>query len=428
MTGLTGGDPRLFQLRQAASAAAAAGRWDDAARLWQQFLTLAPGHCEALHFLGQRALQRGDVFGARQLFEQANPPDPMVLLGLAFACRQLGDDPCEMAALTTALTLDPYCYPALLAKGASFERHGLRRRAAQIYKDALKIVPPDERLSPALRADVVRARAVVQQSMVDLDAFLETKLSALRAQHASSALARIDVAKEAMVGRSKIYTSEASLLRLPQLPAVPFFDRAHFPWLAALEAKTDIIRAELAALLQTTKAEFAPYLNYPADAPLEQWVELNGSPRWTSLYLWKDGARIEKNCALCPGTVAALADIPLASIPGGEPLAMFSALEPHTHIPPHTGITNARSVVHLPLILPGQCRFRVGHETREWKLGEAWVFDDSIEHEAFNDSDELRVILIFNVWNPYLSQAEQASAAALIAGYYDYLNADLAAV
>jgi aspartyl/asparaginyl beta-hydroxylase (cupin superfamily) len=235
-------------------------------------------------------------------------------------------------------------------------------------------------------------------------------------------LDRVDVAKNAMSGQGKIYTSEASLLRLPQLPAVPFFDRAHFPWMAALEAKTDLIRAELEGLL-ARKADFMPYLNYPEDAPLEQWAELNKSSRWSSLYLLKDGARVEEHCALCPATVAALADVPLASIPGAEPLAMFSALQPRTHIPPHTGITNARSVVHLPLILPGQCRFRVGHETREWKLGRAWAFDDTIEHEAFNDSDELRVILIFNVWNPYLSEAERASAAALISGYYEYLNA-----
>jgi len=71
---------------------------------------------------------------------------------------------------------------------------------------------------------------------------------------------------------------------------------------------------------------------------------------------------------------------------------MFSLLAPHTRIPSHYGDTNARLVGHLPLILPGNCRFRVGNEIREWRYGEAWLFDDTIEHEAWNDSDEVRVI------------------------------------
>ena len=90
-------------------------------------------------------------------------------------------------------------------------------------------------------------------------------------------------------------------------------------------------------------------------------------------------------------------------------------LKPHTHIPPHTGVANFRLLVHLPLILPGQCRFRVGSETREWRLGEAWVFDDTIEHEAWNDSDETRVILICDLWNPYLSVEERQAIAQVIA-------------
>jgi aspartyl/asparaginyl beta-hydroxylase (cupin superfamily) len=66
-----------------------------------------------------------------------------------------------------------------------------------------------------------------------------------------------------------------------------------------------------------------------------------------------------------------------------------------------------RLLCHLPLVLPGNCRFRVGNETREWKMGEAFVFDDTIEHEAWNDSDQMRAVLIFDVWNPLLTQEER---------------------
>jgi aspartyl/asparaginyl beta-hydroxylase (cupin superfamily) len=113
--------------------------------------------------------------------------------------------------------------------------------------------------------------------------------------------------------------------------------------------------------------------------------------------------------------MAAIGKLPQAEVPLRSPTALFSVLQPHTHIPPHTGVANFRLLVHLPLILPGHCRFRVGSETREWRLGEAWVFDDTIEHEAWNDSDETRVILICDIWNPWLSPDERRAIANVIA-------------
>ncbi len=110
--------------------------------------------------------------------------------------------------------------------------------------------------------------------------------------------------------------------------------------------------------------------------------------------------------------------------PGFGPTAMFSVLEPHTHIPPHSGSANTRLVVHLPLIQPGNCRFRVGNDTRDWKMGEAWVFDDTIEHEAWNDSDQTRVVLIFDVWNPFLTSAERELVSAMMAAKNAYTVGD----
>ena len=86
----------------------------------------------------------------------------------------------------------------------------------------------------------------------------------------------------------------------------------------------------------------------------------------------------------------------------------FSILRAGRHIPPHTGVTNVRSIVHLPLIVPAGCTFRVGGEVRPWVEGEAFVFDDTIEHEARNPTDRDRAVLILDVWNPYLSDAERA--------------------
>ena len=111
-----------------------------------------------------------------------------------------------------------------------------------------------------------------------------------------------------------------------------------------------------------------------------------------------------------------LKSIPQPVMPGRSPNAMFSMLAPHTHIPPHTGVSNARLVVHLPLIVPEGCRFRVGSDTRQVREGQAWVFDDTVEHEAWNDSDQLRVVLIFDIWHPDLSPQEQKLVAKFMMG------------
>jgi aspartyl/asparaginyl beta-hydroxylase (cupin superfamily) len=408
-------------MAHSAQIAARAGRIDEAARGYERVLSVAPDHPQALVFLGQHSLRRGDTQGAVQLLQRAvqvAPQDPLAALNLAFAHRASGNADAEMGALGAALTADPHCYPALLALGALQERLGSTRDAARSYRDALKIVPADDRLSPDMRGLVERARASVRENAAALDAFLEAKLGPMRNRCGKEI--RFDEAKDALVGKKQIYVSEASLFRVPRLPAIPFFDREHFPWLADFEAQTPIIREELINLLHTKKEGFHPYMQYPSGVPLNQWVELNNSMRWRSLDLWKDGRRVEEHASLCPRTMAALDAVPLSFIPGVAPCALFSALDPHTHIPAHAGVTNARSLVHLPLIVPGPARFRVANEVRSWKEGEAWVFDDTLEHEAWNDADQLRVIMIVDVWNPLLSADERDLIAAAIAGYYEY--------
>jgi aspartyl/asparaginyl beta-hydroxylase (cupin superfamily) len=124
---------------------------------------------------------------------------------------------------------------------------------------------------------------------------------------------------------------------------------------------------------------------------------------------------VEVNVRRCPRTFQALAGAPQPQVQGRSPASMFSVLQPRTHIPPHTGVANTRLVVHLPLIVPEGCGFRVGGETRDWREGEAWVFDDTINHEAWNRSDEPRTILIFDVWSPRIAPAEREAIAVLIA-------------
>ena len=128
------------------------------------------------------------------------------------------------------------------------------------------------------------------------------------------------------------------------------------------------------------------------------------------------GMTVEENAAKCPRTMEALAHAPQPDMPGRTPSAMFSLLKPKTRIPPHHGVTNARLVTHLPLIVPEACGFRVGNDVRQWSPGQAFVFDDTIEHEAWNESGKLRVVLIFDIWHPLLTPAEREMITALTAG------------
>lgn len=418
-----GQNPQVLQLAGMAMQAMQTGRLDDAARLWGQVRAIAPNHPQALLHLGQHQLHRGDPGGARALLEQAamaDPANPVPPLNLAAALRALGDANGELAALNRALAADPYFFPALLAKGMHLERVGKRKEAAQVYKNVLTIAPPEGMVEDWMKQPLQRAREVVDANARELSAFLDTRLGALRAQHPNADLRRFDECKDLMSGTKKLYVQQPTMMTFPRLPAIQFYDRRDFPWLKDVEAATDIIREEFLTAAREDTAEFQAYVRHPDGVPLNQWAELNHSPRWSAFFLWQNGEKVEAHAARCPRTAAILETLPLAKVPGAAPAAFFSTLDPRTRIPPHTGVTNTRLIVHIPLVVPDGCWFRVGNETREWKPGEALIFDDTIEHEAWNGSDRLRAMLIFDIWNPYLNAAERDLVCELLDGVRSY--------
>lgn len=363
------------------------------------------------------AMRRGDSAGALRSVGEAElmaPHDPHVKMQKALIYRMSGALPSALAALDEALALDPYNFLALLSKGAVVEKLEGAKVAARVYENAIKLAPADSDLPPNLKTPLARARQVVEETREALAKYLADQVGSVEGAGSELAQRRLEEAIGIYAGVRKVYQHEPLLLHYPRLPAIPFFPRALFPWLPELEAATPTIQAELAQALATRMDAFAPYIQYPPEAPVNQWEELNHSKRWSSLFLWKDGMRNDAVCAACPQTAALLDRLPMAHQPGFAPTAMFSALDAHTRIPPHTGSTNVRLLCHLPLVLPGPAAFRVGNETREWKLGQAWVFDDTIEHEAWNDANALRVILIFDVWNPFLEPGERERINALM--------------
>jgi len=404
-------DATIFRVLQASKAAADAGRAAESEQLLVRVAQQAPNHPAVLNELGVRMLARGAHEQAHALFVRAtaaDPRHPALWSNLASSLKALGRPAEEMDAIEKALQLEPRHLSALLQKGAYLEASGNMREAARTYQNALACVPPSVESAPAVAAAVSHARKVVEDDLAELGAALEHPLAAVRERHGGGRQRRVELCLEALMGKRSVYYSQPTWMYFPELPAIEFFEREEFPWLEALEAVSDDIRAELLRVVVADREGLQPYIDFPPDMPLDQFRELNRSRRWSAYFLWNQSVAHAGHIARCPVTARTLEAVPLRPrIEARAPTAFFSILEPNTRIPAHTGVTNTRLTVHLPLLVPPGCGFRVGGTTREWVPGKAWVFDDTIQHEAWNSSDTPRAILIFDIWNPLLTLAER---------------------
>lgn len=324
-----------------------------------------------------------------------------------------GDDP-QLQQLIDALPASGF--RSLMEAGARFEADGEQRTAAAVYRTALQGIP--QFLPPTARPVLEHARAVVEANDRALEQFLGDELGAIRRRHADLPLDRFDRCVETLLRKRRVFRPTPSFLYFPNLPAYEFYDRADFPWLDELEAASDDIREELIQVLADGSQALEPYM--AERTPQARWRELNNSRRWGVFYLWRAGQAVAENLARCPRTAAALDAWPRCDLLRTGPTAVFSILDAKTRIPPHVGVNNARLIVHLPLVVPPGCGFRVGAEQRSWEPGKAFVFDDTIEHEAWNNSDEPRAVLILDTWNPYVTPPERELVTALTAAVGDF--------
>ena len=409
---------------QMSRAEAAAGRMPESDQLLASVAQLAPNHPVVLNELGVRMLDRGAPQQAQAMFARAtnaDPRHPALWANLADSLKALGRQAEALDALDKALAIEPRHVSALLQKGAIYEQRGEKRAAARIYQNMLACVPPGGEIPPAIRDSVAHARQVVDMDLEELTATLAGPLAELRERHGGRRQRRVEMCLETLMGKRQPYYSQPTWMYMPELPAIEFFERADFPWLDAFEAETEAIRKELLQVLVADREGLQPYIDFPAHMPLDQFRELNRSRRWSAYFLWNQSAEVPGHMARCPNTARLLATAPRCFINGRAPTAYFSVLDASTRIPAHVGVTNTRCTVHVPLVIPPDCGFRVGSTTREWVPGQAWVFDDTINHEAWNLSDTPRAILIFDVWNPLLSATEREmikTATELYAHYY----------
>src|SRR5947199_509281 len=322
---------------------------------------------------GIDALRKGDARKARESFEgiiAAGQADASAYLGLAYACAGLKDHPAARAAVDRALALEPRNLRALIMKADYLAALGDARAASSFYRAVVSTAPPPDQLPPDLRSELARAEAMCARYASQFAAFLRRRLAA-RGLVGGRSAGRFRDSLDILTGSKKIYFQEPRQYYLPGLPQIQFDERGDFPWLDKVEAATADVRAELIEILKQESA-FKPYVEGNPNLPQTNPQGMLNNPEWSAFYLSKNGAIVPENAARCPKTLSALADVPLARVPGRSPSILFSLLRPGARIPPHTGEVNTRLICHLPLLVPPNCSSPLGNDTRATVGGRAW--------------------------------------------------------
>jgi beta-hydroxylase len=184
---------------------------------------------------------------------------------------------------------------------------------------------------------------------------------------------------------------ESAIARVSRHGDPCVYDTRLFPWIAELEAGWRDVREELEAVL-TRRADMPSFQSI-----LKEVGTINQDEDWKTFWLVGMGMDCSRTAATCPRTMALLARVPDLSN------AFFSILSPGKHIPAHRGAYNGLLRLHLALKVPDpreRCRIRIGNEMRTWREGEALVFDDSFNHEVWNETDGVRVVLFVDFARP----------------------------
>ena len=193
------------------------------------------------------------------------------------------------------------------------------------------------------------------------------------------------------VGEQVLAPIERFIGRRSLVGDATFFPLERFPWVAHVEENWEVIREELQRVLEDREA-----LPNFQDISKDQ-VEITNDDRWKTFFLYGYGFEAKLGVEMCPRTAALMREIP------GMTTAMFSILSPRKHILDHRGPYKGVLRYHLGLIVPhdaAACRIRVGDEIRHWEAGKSMVFDDTFNHEVWNDTDETRVVLFVDVLRP----------------------------
>lgn len=361
------------------------------------------------------ALQAGDGAAARAALAPllaAGIDHPQLWMLLGSASRLTGDHAALEHAADALLLGDPAQPRALAWKGECLLARRDRRGAAAWFRASARAIAA----ITARPASLIELGNEVSARIAALDAQFSAAIDTGLAERGIDLTATSPAFARSLAIMRGEESTELQLQRpssyfYPDLPQRRFYERSDFAWVSAVEAATPAIRTELTAAL-ADPGLFQPYLTHQPNRPITPNA-LDDDPAWSALHLIDNGTVREELAARFPATIAAMDAVPLCRISVRAPTVMFSLLQPGARIAPHHGAINARLICHLPLIIPGAGALQVGGEARRWEEGKLLIFDDSIEHAAWNDAATDRVVLIFDVWRPEIGVADQRAIAAL---------------
>lgn len=409
------------------------GHADAAAATFALLLQSRPSLAEAHAYLASHTLQRGALaasvaHGERAL--QADPDDVQMHTMLGDALRRLVVVQHAEQSLQDILGDLPHAFTSRLHHAWLLERRGDTHAALLGYLRAIKTAQlrgfwlDDATTPPWLRERVQHAMQRAQSGRRQL---FHAVLDGMIERYGRDDLSRVSDCLAMYLGESPTVYADPrqrpTFLYFPGLPVTPVFDRSQLSFADAYEARMPAIREEMLSVL--AGAEGIEPFHY--DLTAEQREAMTRGAAWDAYFFDRDGVRLQDHHVACPQTSSTLAQLPLDHIRDHGPEVCFSIMRPGAHILPHRGVTNTRSVLHLGLVIPDHCALNL-LEVGEvhWQEGRCFAFDDTYEHEAWNRSDATRVILLADIWNPHLSEAERAAVADLIAAIGDLNKATAA--
>lgn len=405
--------PSIEELENRAAAFSQRGDIASTERVCREILALDKQHLSSLRFLADRALQAGDFAAAQDMLQAmiaVSPGDSRLRSELGQVLYRLGRLPQAVAAYEDCWRINPRQRLIYLTLGHLHLELGNVDKAAQVFSLGEGV----DRNILSLWKDPAVNPAVAQMSKTAWETLgrhhADLHIKAVETLGDTKGTARIrDAVWPLLDSREVTYQHPRQRPQIfsithPESPA--FFEREMFTWHEQLERQYPEIRDEILAGLDVAK-DGKPYLGDGHRLEGEQWEPLVNKMSWASVHLYSRGVANQQVIGKFPKTLAALERLPLSTFDGNPAEVFVSVLAPHTRIPEHYGVSSAILTAHLPIEVPPGCALQVHEETRVPEAGKLMVFDDTWEHSAWNDSDRQRVVLIFELWHPGLTELEQ---------------------
>lgn len=322
--------------------------------------------------------------------------------------------------LEVAVCTDPSDPLLWLQLGLQREQQGQSLKALQAWFQAVTRAQQahqwiDEASTPSEWMDLI-LHAIEQVRRRRRELYFGS-YEALRLEHGAQALERVDRALSHHLREWRSNSidprQKPRFFYFPDLPSLPYLDPFSQPWAAHLLDAYPAIRREAIEVLRGNEG-IEDFVRIKKGDRIENYLG-GQNPAWEAFFFFRHGKRYDENHLRCPATSHALESIELCRIRDHAPEICFSLLTPGTHLLPHYGVTNVRVVMHLPLLVPRECALNViGAGEHHWREGELMMFDDTFQHEAWNRSDAVRMILLMDCWNPGLTSVERQAVTMLI--------------